>query len=149
MRIIVQRVSRASVSVESEVVGEIRKGLMVLVGIEESDTKEDYDYISNKILGLRIFEDKEGKMNLSVQDIFGGILIVPNFTLYGDVRKGFRPSFTGACPVEKAKDYYDEFLEVVTKRFPLVEAGVFQADMEVELINDGPVTIMLDSKKMF
>lgn len=149
MRIIVQRVSEASVSVDSEVVGEIRKGLVVLVGIEESDTRENYDYITNKILGLRIFEDKEGKMNLSVQDIFGGVLIIPNFTLYGDVRKGFRPSFSASCPVAKAKNYFAEFLEVMTKRFPLVEVGVFQADMKVALVNDGPVTIMLDSKKLF
>ena len=149
MRIIVQRVSEASVSVDSEVVGEIRNGLMVLVGLEESDTTIDYEYITNKILGLRIFEDKEGKMNLSVQDIFGGVLIVPNFTLYGDVRKGFRPSFTASCPVAKARGYYNEFLEVMTKHFPLVEAGVFQADMKVSLVNDGPVTIMLDSKKLF
>lgn len=149
MRIIVQRVSEASVSVDSEIVGEIRKGLMVLVGLEESDTREDYDYITNKILGLRIFEDKEGKMNFSVQEVFGGVLIVPNFTLYGDVRKGFRPSFSSSCPVAKAKEYYDEFLAVITKRFPLVEAGVFQADMKVALVNDGPVTIMLDSKKLF
>ncbi len=149
MRIIVQRVSEASVTVGEEVVGEIRKGIMVLVGIEESDTRDDYDYITNKILGLRIFEDKEGKMNLSVKDIFGGVLIVPNFTLYGDVRKGFRPSFTASCPVAKAKDYYNEFLDVVTQSFPLVEAGIFQADMKVALVNDGPVTIMLDSKRLF
>jgi len=149
MRIIVQRVLEASVSVDSEVVGEVRKGLLVLVGIEESDTREDYDYITNKVLGLRIFEDMEGKMNLSVQDVFGGVLIIPNFTLNGDVRKGFRPSFSASCPVAKAKDYYDEFLEVMTKRFPLVEAGVFQADMKVALVNDGPVTIMLDSKRLF
>lgn len=149
MRIIVQRVSEASVAVDNEIVGEIRMGLMVLVGLEESDTREDYEYITKKILGLRIFEDKEGKMNLSVQDVFGGVLIVPNFTLYGDVRKGFRPSFTASCPVAKAKDYYNEFLHVVTKSFPLVEAGVFQADMKVSLVNDGPVTIMLDSKKLF
>lgn len=149
MRIVVQRVSEASVKVNSEIVGEIRKGIMVLVGLEESDTKTDYEFIANKILGLRIFEDKEGKMNLSVQDVFGGVLIVPNFTLYGDVRKGFRPSFITACPVDKAKDYYDEFLEVLSKRFPLVEAGVFQADMKVSLVNDGPITIMLDSKKLF
>jgi len=149
MRIIVQRVKKASVSVDEVLVGEIRKGLMVLIGFEEADTQADYDYISNKILGLRIFEDKEGKMNLSVQDVFGGILLVPNFTLYGDVRSGFRPSFTGACPVAKARSYYNEFLEVISKKFPLIESGVFQADMEVALINDGPVTIMLDSKKLF
>jgi D-tyrosyl-tRNA(Tyr) deacylase len=102
-----------------------------------------------KILGLRIFEDKEGKMNLSVLDIFGGILIVPNFTLYGDVRKGFRPSFSSSCPVELAKKYYDEFIEKITKSFPLVETGIFQADMKVNLLNDGPVTILLDSKRLF
>jgi len=149
MRIIVQRVKKASVTVNQELRGEIRKGLMVLVGFEESDTEKDYDYITKKILGLRIFEDQEGKMNLSVKDIFGGVLIVPNFTLYGDVRKGFRPSFTASCPVDKARDYYECFLKRLAGEFPLLETGVFQADMDVELINDGPVTIMLDSKRLF
>lgn len=149
MRIIVQRVKEASVKVEDKIVGEIQKGLMVLVGFEESDTEKDYDYIANKILGLRIFADKDDKMNLSVKDVFGGVLIVPNFTLYGDVRKGFRPSFTASCPVVKAKDYYKAFMKRMAAEFPLVEAGIFQADMEVALINDGPITIMLDSKRLF
>ncbi len=149
MRIIVQRVKKANVKVDKKIVGEIRKGLLVFVGFEESDTNVDYDYITKKILGLRIFEDKEEKMNLSVKDVFGGVLIIPNFTLYGDVRKGFRPSFMASCPVMKAKDYYETFIQRVNKEFPLVESGVFQADMEVELINDGPVTIMIDSKKLF
>lgn len=149
MRIIVQRVSQASVTVEDNIVGEIKKGLMVLVGFEKEDTQVDYDYIANKITGLRIFEDKEGKMNLSVQDVFGGVLIIPNFTLYGDVRKGFRPSFTGSAPVPEAKHHYDAFLQRFQGYFPLVESGVFQADMKVALVNDGPVTIMLDSKRLF
>ncbi len=149
MRMIVQRAKEARVIVDGETIGEIRKGLMVLVGFEESDDDSDYEYIIKKILGLRIFEDKEGKMNLSVGDIFGGVLIVPNFTLYGDVRKGFRPSFTGSCPVQLAKDYYDRFMTLMTKAFPLVESGEFQADMDVQLINEGPVTIMLDSKRLF
>lgn len=149
MRIIVQRVTKASVKVEGSIIGEIRKGLMVLIGFETSDTMTDYDYMINKILGLRIFEDKEGKMNLSVKDIFGGVLLVPNFTLYGDVRKGMRPSFTASCPVAEAKAYYDTFIHRFEMSFPLLETGVFQADMEVELINDGPVTIMLDSKRLF
>lgn len=149
MRIIAQRVKKASVTVDKTVVGEIRQGLMVLVGFEEADTEADFDYITKKILGLRIFGDKDDKMNLSVKDIFGGVLIVPNFTLYGDVRKGFRPSFSASCPVVKAEDYYNRFVDRIGKEFPLVETGVFQADMDVELINDGPVTIMLDSKRLF
>lgn len=149
MRIIVQRVKRARVVVDETTVGSIQKGLMVLAGFEESDTDKDYEYIVKKILGLRVFEDKEGKMNLSVQDVFGGVLVVPNFTLYGDVRKGFRPSFTASCPVYLAKDYYDRFMSKMENAFPLVETGEFQADMDVELVNDGPVTIMLDSKRLF
>ena len=149
MRIIVQRVSQASVTVDGKVVGEIKKGLMVLVGFEKEDNQVDYDYIANKITGLRVFEDKEGRMNLSVQDVYGGILIIPNFTLYGDVRKGFRPSFSDSAPVPEAKFHYDAFLKTLQAFFPLVESGVFQADMKVALINDGPVTIMLDSKRLF
>lgn len=149
MRIIVQRVKKAKVTVEETVTGEIQKGLLVLVGFESSDTENDYAFIINKIINLRIFSDEDDKMNRSVSDIFGGILIVPNFTLYGDVRKGNRPSFSDSCPVELAKGYYDRFMEMFEQRFPLVESGVFQGDMAVELINDGPVTIMLDSKKLF
>ncbi len=149
MRIVVQRVSNASVRVDEEVKGEIRQGLLVLAGFEEEDTIKDFDYVANKICGLRVFEDGEGKMNLSVQDIFGGILVVPNFTLYGDVRKGFRPSFTASCPVPKAEKYFNDFMDVMKARFPLVESGVFQAEMEVALVNGGPVTIMLDSKRLF
>lgn len=149
MRIIVQRASEASVEVEGNIVGEINQGLMVLVGFEEADSMKDYDYIINKILGLRIFEDDQGKMNLSVSKASGGVLVIPNFTLYGDVRKGMRPSFTASCPVEKAKKYYDIFISRFLEVFPDLQTGIFQADMKVALVNDGPVTIMLDSKRLF
>lgn len=149
MRIIVQRVKEAKVTVEETVVGQIDKGLLVLVGFEEADSEKDFDFIINKIIHLRIFSDQEDKMNLSVEDLFGGILIVPNFTLYGDVRKGNRPSFSASCPVPLAKGYYESFLSILKERYFKVESGVFQGDMAVELINDGPVTIMLDSKKLF
>lgn len=149
MRIIVQRVKKAKVTVEKVITGEIQQGLVVLVGFEQSDTEHDFEFIINKVINLRIFSDKEDKMNQSVSEIFGGILIVPNFTLYGDVRKGNRPSFSASCPVELAKSYYERFMVMFEQRFPLVESGIFQADMAVELINDGPVTIMLDSKKLF
>ncbi len=149
MRIIVQRTKEARVLVHGKIIGEIRKGLMVLVAFEENDTDTDYEYIIKKILGLRIFEDQEGKMNLSVSDIFGGILVVPNFTLYGDVRKGYRPSFSASCPVSLAKGYFERFMTMMSKAFPLVESGEFQADMDIELVNEGPVTIMLDSKRLF
>jgi D-tyrosyl-tRNA(Tyr) deacylase len=149
MRIVVQRVNQASVIVNEKTIGEIRKGLLVFAGFEASDRDGDYDYIMNKIIGLRVFEDQEGKMNLSVSDIFGGILVVPNFTLYGDVRKGFRPSFTGSSPVEEAREQFRGFQKLFSERFPLVEYGEFQADMEVRAVNDGPITIMLDSKRLF
>jgi D-aminoacyl-tRNA deacylase len=149
MRIIVQRVTTAKVTVDQRIIGSIKAGILVLVGFELSDTDADDDFIINKLLGLRIFSDEQDKMNLSVMDVSGGILIVPNFTLYGDVRKGFRPSFSASCPVEIAKTYYERFAEKIQHAYSQVEFGVFQGDMAVELVNDGPVTILLDSKKLF
>ncbi|NLI89372.1 MAG: D-tyrosyl-tRNA(Tyr) deacylase [Epulopiscium sp.] len=149
MRAVVQRVSEASVTVDNEVIGQIGQGLLVLVGIKASDSEKDMDYIINKLQGLRIFEDNDGKMNISVKDVEGSILIVPNFTLYGDARKGARPSFIAAGGIEEAHQKYDIFVEKLQSIDIPVEFGEFQADMQVNLINDGPVTILLDSDKMF
>lgn len=149
MRAIVQRVSEASVKVEGQCVGAIEKGLMVLVGIKADDTEQDMRYIINKISGLRIFVDEADKMNLSVGDIQGKILIVPNFTLYGSAVKGMRPSFVASGGVEEARKKYESFLTLLKEGPIPIESGIFQADMQVSLINDGPVTIMLDSSKMF
>lgn len=149
MRAIVQRVSRASVTVEGEVVGRIDGGLCVLLGVGQQDTEADADYLAEKTSGLRIFEDENGKMNLSVQDIGGAVLAVSQFTLYGDARKGKRPSFDAASRPERAKELYDYFVAQIRSRGLRCETGVFQAMMQVELVNDGPVTIMLDSQKSF
>ncbi len=149
MRAVIQRVKRASVTVEGEIIGSINKGLLVLLGVSNVDSEKDADYLVEKTLNLRIFEDSEDKMNLSLLDIKGEILVVSQFTLYGDVRKGRRPSFIEAAPPEKANQLYEYFVSEVSKHLLQVETGKFQAMMDVELINDGPVTIMLDSKKVF
>jgi D-tyrosyl-tRNA(Tyr) deacylase len=149
MRAVVQRVSRASVKVDGVVVGEIGKGLLVLVGVAQDDTESDADYLVDKIIGLRIFEDAEEKMNLSVKDVGGAVLAVSQFTLYGDVRKGKRPSFDAAARPEQAKKLYEYFVERVRATGLKCETGTFQAMMKVELANEGPVTIMIDSKKLF
>jgi D-tyrosyl-tRNA(Tyr) deacylase len=150
MRIVVQRVSRAAVRVEGQAVGEIARGLLVLLGIGKTDTDADSDYIIGKILSLRIFHDDEGKMNRSVTDIAGGILIVSQFTLHGDVRKGTRPSFSDAMPPADAEKFYNRFMEKLRAATTLqVAEGKFAAMMEVELVNDGPVTILLDSQRAF
>lgn len=149
MRAVVQRVSSAMVTVDNKVIGKIEKGLLVLVGIKDSDTEKDMEYIINKIQALRIFEDSEGKMNISVKDIQGSILIVPNFTLYGDARKGARPSFIASGNVDEAQQKYEIFISKLKSTQIPVETGEFQADMKVELVNDGPVTILLDSDKLF
>lgn len=149
MRAVVQRVLQASVVVEDQKIAEIQKGLLVLVGIKADDNEKDMTYIINKILGLRIFEDDAGKMNLSVRDIQGKVLIVPNFTLYGNAIKGMRPSFIASGSVEDAEIKYRTFLQKFSEEgFPFA-TGEFQADMKVSLINDGPVTILLDSTKLF
>lgn len=149
MRAVVQRVSRASVKVENEITGEIVLGLLVLLGVEEQDAASDADYLADKIVGLRIFEDNAGKMNLSVEDVSGAVLAVSQFTLFGDVRRGKRPSFDSAARPERARELYEYFVDQVRSRGVRCETGRFQAMMEVELVNTGPVTILLDSKKLF
>ena len=149
MRAVVQRVTRASVTIAGEVVGEIEHGLVVLLGVARDDTKEDADYLAPKIVALRIFDDAEGRMNVSVKDINGGLLIVSQFTLYGDVRRGLRPSWSDAAAPEIAEPLYDYFVESCRKLLGPVETGSFRKTMQVELVNDGPVTILLDSRKTF
>ncbi|HZQ17154.1 MAG TPA: D-aminoacyl-tRNA deacylase [Terriglobales bacterium] len=149
MRAVVQRVSRAQVSVGEEVIGKIGQGLLVLVGVAKTDTKEDADYLAAKIMGLRIFDDENGKMNLSVNETRGSVLAVSQFTLYGDVRKGKRPSFDEAAPPALARELYEYFVARIRETGTKCETGRFQATMQVELVNDGPVTILLDSKRVF
>ena len=149
MRAVVQRVSRARVEVEAEPTGEIGPGLLVLLGVGEGDSEIDTAYLADKIAALRIFEDAGGKMNLSVSDIGGGVLVVSQFTLYGDVRKGRRPSFDSAAPPAEANRLYELFCELLRTKGLEVGTGVFQAMMDVELVNQGPVTILLDSRKLF
>lgn len=149
MRAVVQRVDRASVRVDNKVVGQVDKGLMVLFGVAPDDTDKDLNYIVDKVAGLRIFEDDQDKMNLSVQDVGGSILAVSQFTLYGDCRKGKRPSFDGAAKPELANSYYEKFVAALRDKGIKVETGVFRAHMLVELVNNGPVTMLLDSKKQF
>ncbi len=149
MRGVIQRVNHATIRVENTVVGHIKKGLLVFLGIEKTDEDKDLNYLIEKILSLRIFEDEESKMNLSVKDVDGSILVVSQFTLFGDCRKGRRPSFTHAATPDMAVRYYNEFIEGIKKMGLHVEEGLFQAHMCVESENDGPVTLMLDSKKTF
>lgn len=148
MRAVVQRVLNASVAIGGTVKGEIGKGYLVLLGIEENDTEKDLDYIAEKLLGLRVFEDEAGKMNRSALDAGGSILLVSQFTLYGDARKGRRPSFTRAARPEKAIPLYEAMIARLRAALP-VETGEFGADMQVSLVNDGPVTILLDSERTF
>lgn len=149
MRAVIQRVSRAQVSVDSELCGKIDRGLLVFLGVGNSDTEADADYLVEKILGLRIFEDQTGKMNLSVVDTGGSMLVVSQFTLYGDVRRGKRPSFDDAAPADRGRHLYEYFVEKVRAASMVCETGRFRAMMKVELVNDGPVTILLDSTKIF
>lgn len=149
MRAVVQRVTRAKVSVEDEIIGEIKHGLVVLLGVARDDAEADADYLASKIASLRIFDDEEGKMNRSLVDIGGGLLVVSQFTLYGDVRRGLRPSWIDAAAPEMAKPLYEYFIERVGKLVAEVACGSFRSLMQVELVNDGPVTILLDSRKQF
>ena len=149
MRAVVQRVSKASVVVEGKLVGEIGTGLLVLLGVSTSDTEADADYLAEKIAGLRIFEDRDGKMNRSVVDLGGAVLTVSQFTLYGDVRRGKRPSFDAAARPERARELYEHFVAQVRRRGLRCETGEFQAMMSVALVNEGPVTVLLDSSKLF
>ena len=149
MRAVVQRVTRASVTVDGEITGAIERGLVVLLGVAQDDTKTDADYLAPKIASLRIFDDSEGKMNVSLKDIDGGLLVVSQFTLYGDVRRGLRPSWSDAAPPEIAEPLYEYFVETSRKLIARVATGSFRKTMQVELVNDGPVTILLDSRKLF
>jgi D-tyrosyl-tRNA(Tyr) deacylase len=149
MRAVVQRVTRASVKVDNEITGEIGSGLLVLLGVAQDDAEADADYLAEKIAGLRIFEDDTGKMNLSVVDAGGAVLAVSQFTLFGDVRRGKRPSFDAAARPERARELYEYFVERVRAAGLRCEVGRFQAMMDVEMVNSGPVTILLDSKKLF
>ena len=149
MRAVVQRVSRAQVSVNGEITGQIDLGLLVLLGVGSEDSETDAVYLTEKISGLRVFEDDQGKMNRSVLEVSGSILAVSQFTLYGDVRRGKRPSFDAAAPPEKACQLYEFFVEKIRATGLRCETGRFQAMMKVELANEGPVTILLDSRKTF
>jgi len=149
VRGVVQRVKRAKVSVDDKAIGQIDHGIMLLLGVEEDDEEKDLEYMCDKVVNLRIFEDEEGKMNKSVLDVCGSLLVVSQFTLLGDARKGRRPSFIQAARPEKAVPMYEKFIENMIKSGLKTQTGEFGADMQVELVNDGPVTILLDSKKTF
>jgi len=149
MRAVVQRVSRAQVAVGGEVVGEVGRGLLVLLGVTHTDNEADVDYLAGKIAGLRVFEDENGKMNLDTAAVSGGILVVSQFTLYGDVRRGKRPSFDAAAAPERARQLYEYFVERIRDVGLPCQTGRFQEMMQVELVNDGPITILLDSTKTF
>lgn len=149
MRAVVQKVSSSKVTVEENVTGQIDKGLLVLLGVTHEDTSNDVDYMIDKILNLRIFEDENGKMNLSLKDVEGELLVVSQFTLYGDCRKGKRPSFSSAAKPELAEKLYEEFIQKAKNQGVIAQTGKFRAHMMVELTNDGPVTMLLDSSKNF
>ena len=149
MRAVVQRATRASVAVGGEVKGEIGRGLVVLLGVAVGDGEAEARWMADKLAALRIFEDAAGKMNLSVKDVGGGLLVVSQFTLLGDARKGNRPSFTLAAPPERANELYERFCALLRDKGLPVATGVFRAQMEVELVNDGPVTLLLDSARLF
>lgn len=145
MKSVIQRVSEASVTIDGVVHGEIKKGFLVLLGITHSDTEKDVKWMVDKISGLRVFEDEDGKMNLSLEDVKGELLIVSQFTLYGDAKKGRRPSFIEAARPEKAIPLYEKFIELAKSKNITVATGEFGADMKVSLLNDGPVTLIIDS----
>jgi len=149
MRAVIQRVSRASVTVDSEVTGEIDAGLLVLLGIHKEDGETEIKWMVDKVINLRIFEDSDGKMNRSLLDSGGAMLIVSQFTLYGDCRKGRRPGYSSAAPPESAKHLYQHFIDAVKQKNISTASGRFQAHMDVKLVNDGPVTLLLDSSKLF
>ena len=149
MRAIIQRVSKAEVVVDNDVTGKIQQGLLVLLGIEEGDSQKDCDYLADKVAGLRVFDDAEGKMNLAVTDVDGKLLVVSQFTLLGDCRKGRRPSFVDAAPPEIGQQQYEAFCQRIREQGIDVETGRFRSHMQVQLVNDGPVTLMLDSRKRF
>ena len=145
MRVVLQRVKDAHVDVAGATVGSISTGLLILVGVTSTDTRQDADYLANKIIYLRIFPDDEHRMNRSILEVGGSLLVVSQFTLYGDCRKGRRPSFDQAAPPEQARQLYEYFIERLSSRNIIVQTGVFQAEMQIHLVNDGPVTFVLDS----
>jgi len=145
MRIVLQRVKEAHVDVAGATVGSISTGLLILIGVTSTDTPQDADYLADKVINLRIFPDEEGRMNRSILEVGGTLLVVSQFTLYGDCRKGRRPSFDRAAPPEQARRLYEYFIERLTSRNIIVQTGVFQAEMQIHLVNDGPVTFVLDS----
>ncbi len=149
MRAVVQRVSRANVVVNGESTGEIARGLLVLLGVGQGDTESDADYLAEKVARMRVFEDQDGKMNVGIAEIGGAVLVVSQFTLYGDVRRGKRPSFDAAAQPQRARELYEYFVKRVRALGLRCETGRFQEMMQVELVNDGPVTILLDSAKNF
>ncbi len=149
MRAVIQRVSSSKVTVEENITGEIKKGLLVLLGVTHEDTSKDVDYILDKVINLRIFEDENEKMNLSLKDINGELLVVSQFTLYGDCRKGRRPSFTSAAKPEIANELYEQFIDKAKKEGITTQTGSFGANMTVDIVNDGPVTILLESDRSF
>ena len=148
MRAVVQRVINANVEVDQNIVGKIKSGIVLLLGIEDEDKDADFDYIFKKVTNLRIFDDENGVMNKSLLDISGELLVVSQFTLYGDARKGNRPSYIRAAKFEQGKKYYEKFIEQSKKLNIIVESGEYGADMKLSLVNDGPVTILLDSSKV-
>lgn len=148
MRFVIQRVKEASVQVEQEVIGQIKKGYLVLIGVSDSDTEQVADRMIKKMIGLRIFEDENGKTNLSLADVGGGLLLVSQFTLYANCKKGNRPSFIEAGAPDKANELYEYVIRECKKTVPEVQTGSFGAEMEVSLVNDGPFTILLDSEKL-
>ena len=149
MRFVIQRVQYASVTVDNNVIGKINNGFMVLIGVENADTKEIADKMVSKLVNMRIFQDENDKMNLSLLDIQGEVLLISQFTLYGDARKGRRPNFMNALGGEEAKKFYDKFIEMMKETGLKVQTGIFGADMKVDIKNDGPVTILLDSSRNF
>lgn len=149
MRVVLQRVTKAKVDIDGKTVGKIGKGIVALVAVNDTDDLETFKYMCNKIINLRIFEDSEDKLNLSIKDLELGLLIVPNFTVYADARKGLRPSFVGGAKPDDAEKIFNDFINYVKNNYEKVETGIFRADMQVELTNDGPITIILDSDKLF
>ena len=149
MRAVIQRVTRAKVTIDGDIVGQIQRGLVVLLGIATDDQHADADYLAQKIVALRILDDLEGKMNVSLKDVGGGLLVVSQFTLYGDVRRGLRPSWSDAAPPEIAEPLYEYFVQRCRELVESVATGSFRKMMAVELVNDGPVTLLLDSRKLF